>query len=87
MISMSKAGDPEKNLSPRQDSNLLPPKHREGTLSTELRRTHGKRGHTAISRKVLGKNVHPTIPKGNIGYDQYTVPDTVAFEPTFVTFR
>jgi len=31
--------------------------------------------HTAISRKVVGKNVHATIPKGNIGYDQYTVPD------------
>ena len=40
---------------------------------------------TAISRKV-GKNVHATIPKGNIGYDQFTVPDTVAVEPTFVTF-
>ena len=32
------------------------------------------------------KNVHPTIPKGNMGYDQYTVPDTVAVEPTFVAF-
>ena len=39
---------------------------------------------TAISRKVVGKNVHATIPKGNMGYDQYTVPDTVAVEPTFV---
>ena len=28
---------------------------------------------TAISRKVVGKNVLVTIPKGNIGYDQYTV--------------
>ena len=34
--------------------------------------------YTAISRKVVGKNVHATIPKGNMGYDQYTVPDTVA---------
>ena len=42
--------------------------------------------HTAISRKVVGKNVHATIPKGNMGYDQYTVPDTVAVEPTFVAF-
>ena len=25
---------------------------------------------TAISRKVVGKNVHATIPKGNMGYDQ-----------------
>ena len=27
-----------------------------------------------------------TIPKGNMGYDRYTVPDTVAVEPTFVAF-
>ena len=33
--------------------------------------------YTAISRKVVRKNVHATIPKGNMGYDQYTVPDTV----------
>ena len=27
--------------------------------------------HTALSRiKVVGKNVHGTIPKGNVGYDQ-----------------
>ena len=38
------------------------------------------------SRKVVGKNVRATIPKGNMGYDQYTVPDTVAVEPTFVAF-
>jgi len=42
--------------------------------------------HTAISRKVVGKDVHATIPKGNMGYVQYTVPDTVAVEPTFVAF-
>ena len=42
--------------------------------------------HTAISRKVVGENVHVTIPKGNMGYDQYTVPETVAVEPTFVAF-
>ena len=40
--------------------------------------------HTAISRKVVAKNAHATIPKGNMGYDQYTVPDFVAVEPTFV---
>ena len=39
-----------------------------------------------FSRKVVGKNVHATIPKSNMGYDQYTVPDTVAVEPTFVAF-
>ena len=33
---------------------------------------------TTISREVVGKNVHVKIQKGNTGYDQYTVPDTVA---------
>ena len=42
---------------------------------------------TAILRKVVGKTVHATIPKGNMGYDQYTVPDIVAVENTFVAFR
>ena len=42
--------------------------------------------YTAISTKVVGKTVHATIPKGNMGYDQYTVPDTVAVEPTFIAF-
>ena len=39
---------------------------------------------TAISRKVVGKNVRATIPKGNMGYAQYTVPDTSAVVPTFL---
>ena len=38
--------------------------------------------YTAIFRKVVGRNVHATIPKGNMGYDQYTVLDTAAVEPT-----
>ena len=42
--------------------------------------------YTVISREVVGKNVHATIPKGNIGYDQYTVPDTVAAELTSFAF-
>ena len=42
--------------------------------------------YTAISRKVVEKNVHATILKGNMGYAQYTVSDTVAVEPTFVSF-
>ena len=42
--------------------------------------------YRAISRKVVGKNVQATIPKGNMGYDQYTVPNTAAVEPTFVAF-
>ena len=32
------------------------------------------------------KGVQSTIPKGNMGYDQYTVPDTVAVERTSVAF-
>ena len=45
------------------------------------------RMYTAISRKVVGENVHATIPKGNmLGYDEYTVPDTVAVELSFVAF-
>ena len=46
----------------------------------------GQRLYTAISRNVVGNNMHAIIPKGNMGYDQYTVPDTVAVEPTFVAF-
>ena len=42
--------------------------------------------YTAISRKVVRKIVHATIPKGNMGYDKYTVPDNVAVEPTFDAF-
>ena len=42
--------------------------------------------HTAISRKVVGKNVHATIPKGNMGYDQHAVPDPVAVESSIVAF-
>ena len=41
---------------------------------------------TAILRKVVGNYVRVTIPKGNMGYDQYTVLDTVAVEHTFVAF-
>ena len=36
--------------------------------------------------RLSEKNVYATIPKGNIGYVQYTVPDTVSVEPTFVAF-
>ena len=27
--------------------------------------------------------MHATIPKGDMGYDQYTIPDTAAVEVTF----
>ena len=36
--------------------------------------------------RLSEKNVHATIPKGNMEYDQYTVPDTVAVELSFVAF-
>ena len=39
-----------------------------------------------LRERLSEKKVHATIPKGNMGYDQYTVPDTVAVEPTFVAF-
>ena len=42
--------------------------------------------YTAISIKVVGKNVHATIPKSNMGYDQYTVPDTVAVASCLTCF-
>ena len=29
--------------------------------------------YTAVSRKVVGRNAPATIPKGNMGYDQYAV--------------
>ena len=48
--------------------------------------TGGYQAYTAISREVVGKTVYATIPKGNMGYDQYIVPDTVAVEPTFIAF-
>ena len=32
------------------------------------------------------KKVHSITPKGNMGYDPYTVPDIVAVEATFVGF-
>ena len=41
---------------------------------------------TAISRKVVGKNAQATIPKGNMRYDKYTVPETVVVVPVFVAF-
>ena len=41
---------------------------------------------TAVLRKVVRKNVHATIPKGNMGYDQYTVPDTATVESSIVAF-
>ena len=36
--------------------------------------------------KGCRKNVHATIPKGNMGYDQYNVSDDYTCPPTFVAF-
>ena len=53
IIGMSRVWDREKNLSPWQDSNLWLPKHWAGALSTEVWRTHGKRGHIPGSYLTL----------------------------------
>ena len=45
-----------------------------------------ERLNTAISRKVVPKNVHATIPRGNMGYDQYAVAGIVAVESSIVAF-
>ena len=42
--------------------------------------------YTAISRKIVGKNVHATIPKVNMGYDQYTVPNDCICQTYFCCF-
>ena len=42
--------------------------------------------YTAISRKVVGKDVHATIPKGNMEYDRYTVPDNCSCRSYFCCF-
>ena len=48
--------------------------------------TSSAQRYTAISRKVVGKNVHATIPKGNMGYNQYTVPDECSCRSFFCCF-
>ena len=42
--------------------------------------------YTAVSRKVVRKNVHSTTPKGNMGYDQYTVPNDCSCRTYFDCF-
>ena len=45
------------------------------------------RRHTySYSEKGCRKNVHATIPKGNMGYDQYTVPDDCSCRTYFCCF-
>ena len=49
-------------------------------------RWHSTKYYTAISRKVVGKDVHATIPKGNMGYDRYTVLDDCSCRTYFCCF-
>ena len=42
--------------------------------------------YTGILTKVVRKNMHATILKGNMEYGHYRVPDTVTVKTTFVTF-
>ena len=42
--------------------------------------------NTSLSRKVVRKSVHATIPKGNMGYDQYTVPEACSCRTYFCCF-
>ena len=46
----------------------------------------GEKGvYSYFDKRLQEKNMHATIPKRYMGYDQYTVPDTVAVKTTFVT--
>ena len=47
---------------------------------------YGVQRYTAISRKDVGENVNATIPTGNMGYDQYTVPDDCSCRTYFGCF-
>ena len=42
--------------------------------------------YTAISRKFVKNKVHATIPKGNMGYDQYTVSNDCSCRTYFCYF-
>ena len=60
-----------------------------GAVNFTFTATYGRKlcaGYTATSRKVVGKNVHSTTQRVSMGYDQYTVPHTVAIEPTVFVF-
>ena len=46
------------------------------------------RSFTVISRKVVGKNVHATTPKGNMGYDRLLLLLSVSTRKhIFMAFR
>ena len=71
------------NLNTQKRKTQKAKRIRKGTFTTMPKTVNLT--YTAILRGCR-KNVHATIPKGNMGYDQHTVPDTVAVEPTFVAF-
>ena len=58
MISMSGAWDKEKVWVPDRIRTYDLPNTGPTLYPLELRRTHGERGHTAISRKVVGRSAH-----------------------------
>ena len=47
---------------------------------------HSKRTKYSYFEKDCRKKVHATIPKGNMGYDQYTVPDDCSCRTYFCCF-
>ena len=52
------------------------------------RRLHaGNFSYSYFEKGCRKKNVHAIIPKGNMWYDQYTFPDSIAVEPTFVALN
>ena len=48
--------------------------------------SHNVSDDTAISRKFVKNKVHATIPKGNMGYDQYTVSNDCSCRTYFCYF-
>ena len=72
-------------FTPFSFSSILILTLRSGILK-HCRKTKCATTYTAISRKVVGKNVHATTPKGNIGYDQYTVPNDCSCRTYFCCF-
>ena len=57
-----------------------------GRRSTSKRTPLYASRYTAVSRKVVGRSAHATIPKGNMGYDQYTVRNDWSCRTYFCCF-
>ena len=56
------------------------------SLALIIHKRMEKSSYTTISRRVVGKNVHATIPKGNMGYGQCTVPDVLSCRTYFCLY-